>query len=143
MKVLLINPPRLNEILADNPAFIEEERGFNPPLGLLYLAGYLKNKSRHQVFVLDAQVEGLDYGGEFEKRISAINPDVVGITAMTFTLVDVLKTIEIVRAAEKKNNKKILIVLGGPHVHLFPKETAGLKEVDFTVKGEGEIPFFS
>ncbi|MDP2909882.1 MAG: radical SAM protein, partial [bacterium] len=48
-----------------------------------------------------------------------------------------------VRAAEKRSNKKIFIVLGGPHVHLFPKETAGLKEVDFVIRGEGEIPFLS
>ncbi len=143
MKVLLINPPRLNEILADNPAFIEEERGFNPPLGLLYLAGYLKKKSRHQVFVLDAQMEGIAYDDDFKKRISLINPDVVGITVMTFTLVDVLKTIEIVRTAGKNINKKIFVVLGGPHVHLYPRETVSLNGVDFVIKGEGETPFFN
>jgi len=142
MKILLINPPRFNEILADNPAFIDEERGFNPPLGLLYLAGYLKKKKQHQVFGLDAQAERLDYNNEFEKRIEEINPDVVGITTMTFTLIDVLKTIELVREVERKINKKITIVLGGPHVHLFPQETINLRNVDFAIKGEGELPFF-
>lgn len=143
MRVLLVNPPRFNEILADNPAFIDEERGFNPPLGLLYIAGYLKNRSQHQVFCLDAQAEGLDYNKEFRQRIEAINPDVVGMTVMTFTLIDVLKTIELIKEAEKELNKKIIVVLGGPHVHLFPKETIQLKGVDFITKGEGELPFFN
>lgn len=139
MRILLINPPRFNEVLADNPAFIEEERGFNPPLGLLYLAGYLKKYSRHQVFALDAQVEKLDYNQEFKRRIKQINPDLVGITAMTFTLIDVLKTINLI----KEVNPRITIVLGGPHVHLFPEETINLKDVDFVIKGEGEISFFN
>jgi anaerobic magnesium-protoporphyrin IX monomethyl ester cyclase len=143
MKILLINPPRHNEILADNPAFIDEERGYNPPLGLLYLAGYLKENSHHQVFGLDAQVERLDYNDEFKRKILEINPEVVGITAMTFTLIDVLETINLVRQAEKELGKKIIIVLGGPHVHLFPKETINLPGVDYLVKGEGEAPFFN
>ena len=143
MKVLLINPPRFNEILADNPAFIDEERGFNPPLGLLYLAGYLKKKGGYDVFGLDAQVEQFDYNNQFKQKILEINPDVVGITAMTFTLIDVLKTINLVRQVEKSLNKKIIIVLGGPHVHLFPEETINLNNIDFVIKGEGELPFFN
>jgi len=142
MKVLLINPPRHNEILADNPAFMDEERGFNPPLGLLYLAGYLKKKGNHQVFGLDAQVEQLDYNNKFKQKILKINPDVVGITTMTFTLIDVLKTISLVKKVEKELNKKIIIVLGGPHTHLFPEETINLEGVDYLIKGEGEAPFF-
>ena len=142
MRILLINPPRHNEILTDNPAFIDEERGFNPPLGLLYLAGYLKSRSEHQIFGLDAQAEGLDYNDEFKQRIKNANPALVGITAMTFTLLDVIKTIALVREVGKVLNKKISIVLGGPHVHLFPEETINLKGVDFVIKGEGEIPFY-
>ncbi len=142
MRILLINPPRHNEILADNPSFIDEERGFNPPLGLLYLAGYLKKNSQHYVSGLDAQAERCDYNNNFVKRIVAENPDVVGMTAMTFTLIDVLKTINIVKQAEKELGKKVAIVLGGPHVHLFPRETINLEDVDFVVKGEGELPFF-
>jgi len=143
MKILLINPPRHNEILADNPAFIDEERGYNPPLGLLYLAGYLKKKKFYNVFGLDAQVEQLNYNDEFEQRVKNINPDVIGITVMTFTLIDVLKTISLIRKVEKELNKKIVIVLGGPHTHLFPEETINLEGVDYLIKGEGEEPFFN
>ena len=137
MKVLLINPPRFNEVLADNPSFIDEERGFNPPLGILYVGTYLKKNSHHQVAALDAQVEGLNYDDNFRKMIREADPDIVGITAMTFTLIDVVKTIDLV----KEVNKKIVIVLGGPHPTIFPEETLNLPCVDYVIIGEGEMPF--
>src|SRR3989344_5278891 len=137
MKVLLINPPRFNEVLADNPSFIDEERGFNPPLGILYVGTYLKKNSHHYVAALDAQVEGLNYDDNFRKMIREVNPDIVGITAMTFTLIDVVKTINLV----KEVNKNIVIVLGGPHPTIFPEETINLPCVDYVIIGEGEMPF--
>ena len=136
MKVLLINPPSFNEIIGNNPVIIEEERGYKPPLGLLYLASYLEKNSNHSVAVLDTQVEEIDYP-EIERRIRQEKPDVVGITAMTLTLRDVIKTIE----AVKKVNSSIQVVLGGPHVHLFPNETITLPGVDYLVLGEGEVAF--
>ena len=82
MKVLLINPPRENEIIGNNPPIIEKERGFNPPLGLLYLAAYLEKHSKHDVNVLDTQVENVDYN-TLASRIRSVKPDIVGVTAMT------------------------------------------------------------
>lgn len=136
MKVLLVNPPRENEIIGNNPAIIEEERGHNPPLGLLYLAGYLEAHSDHDVAVIDSQVEELSYD-ELEGRIADAAPDVVGLTAMTMTLIDVLKTARAVRKARPSAK----VVLGGPHVHLFPEETIAFDEVDYLVMGEGEEAF--
>jgi len=136
MKVLLINPPRENEIIGNNPPLIEKERGVNPPLGLLYLAAYLKKYSKHNVKIIDSQVEKIDYGS-LASRISAFKPDIVGVTTMTLTLIDVIKTIGIVN----KIDENIRIVLGGPHVHLFPKETIKLDNVDYLVLGEGEKTF--
>lgn len=136
MKVLLINPHAENTIVGNNPVIIEEERGFNPPLGLLYIAAYLRTYTGHQVEILDSQVEEMGYD-DIEKVISLKNPDIVGITAMTFTLIDVLKTVSIV----KRINPKIRIVLGGPHVHIYPEETIRIPEVDYLVLGEGEVAF--
>lgn len=136
MKVLLINPPKFHEIIGNNPSIIEEERGCNPPLGLLYIASYLETYSEHTVSVIDAQVEGLNYN-TLEDRIKCENPDVVGITAMTMTLIDVFKTI----SAVKRINKNIKTVLGGPHIHLFPNETIQFRDIDFLVLGEGEEVF--
>jgi anaerobic magnesium-protoporphyrin IX monomethyl ester cyclase len=137
MKVLLINPPALNELMGNNPAIIESERGYNPPLGLLLLAGYLQEQNPcHTVTVVDAQVEELSYS-KLEQRLKEIEFDVVGITAMTLTILDVKETIRNV----KKINPSCSVVLGGPHVNLFPEETIRMEGVDFLVLGEGEIIF--
>jgi radical SAM superfamily enzyme YgiQ (UPF0313 family) len=136
VKILLINPPRENEIIGNNPSIIEEERGINPPLGLLYIAGYLEKFTKHDVAVIDSQVERLSYDS-LGSRIAEAKPDVVGITAMTLTLLDVIKTANLVKTIDKN----IKVVLGGPHVHLFPEETLRLGNIDYLVLGEGEIVF--
>ncbi|MDO8127077.1 MAG: radical SAM protein [Candidatus Brocadiales bacterium] len=136
MKVLLINPPSLNQISDAHPKIVETERGHYPPLGLLYIAGYLLKNSKHDVYVIDAQVDKLSYS-QLGDRVREIKPDVVGITAMTFTLLDVLETVRLVKSI----SAYIKVVLGGPHVHIYPEETIQLPGVDFVVLGEGEITF--
>lgn len=137
MKVLFINPPAENEITGNNPEIIKSERGFDPPLGILYVAGYLKKRSDHDLKIIDAQVERMGYS-QLQEEIKKFAPDVIGVTAMTFTMLDVLKTIE----TAKKVCPKARVVLGGPHVHIYPEETANLKNVDYVVLGEGEETFF-
>lgn len=136
MKVLLINPVDKNTIVADNPPFIDEERGANPPLGLLYLAAYLRQNSGHKVEVLDAQLENIEYE-RLPDIVREKSPDIVGITAMTFTLPDVLETARAVKSV----SGDIKVVLGGPHASIYPAQTANLREVDFVVSGEGEKLF--
>lgn len=136
MNVLLINPPAENEILGNNPAIVEEERGYNPPLGLLYLAGYLEKHSQHTVEVVDSQVEELGYEG-LRDMVARKKPDVVGITAMTLTLLDVVKTVHWVKGVDEG----IKVVVGGPHAHIFPQETLNIAGVDYVVLGEGEVTF--
>jgi anaerobic magnesium-protoporphyrin IX monomethyl ester cyclase len=136
LRVLLINPPRFNELIGKNPAIVEKHRGFNPPLGLLQLAGYVEAHTKHSIDVLDAQPPGWTYE-ELEEQLAKRQYDVVGITAMTFTLIDVVMTCKVVR----KVMPEAIIVLGGPHVHIYPDETIRRPEVDFLIQGEGEIAF--
>ncbi len=136
MRILLINPPAKNTIIGNNPPIIDEERGYNPPLGILFIAAYLLDNSEHEIKVIDAQVEEMDYE-RLKEAIKDFGPDVAGITAMSFTLVDVLKVAKIV----KEIDSATLIVLGGPHVNIFPDETINMPEIDFLVLGEGEEVF--
>jgi radical SAM superfamily enzyme YgiQ (UPF0313 family) len=135
-RVLLINPPRFSELIGKNPAIVEKHRGFNPPLGILSLAGYLEERSAFQIDLLDAQPRGYTYE-QLEEILHSRPADVVGITAMTFTLIDVFKTIRVIRRVMPDAK----IVLGGPHVHLYPNETIRHHEVDFLLQGEGEVAF--
>ena len=136
MKVLLINPPSALEVIGNIPSIVEEERGYNPPLGILYIAAYMETQGRHSVEVIDAQVEELT-SEHLKERVRQSSPDVVGITAMTFSILDVLETIRVVKAVVPESK----IVIGGPHAHLFPIETLNLPGVDFVVMGEGEYVF--
>lgn len=136
MKILLISPPFLNTLSSCQPKILEEGIEFLPPLGLMYIAGYLREKTNHKVEILDCQVKNLDYK-QIAQEVRKRRPDVVGVTAMTFTIIDVIETAK----AIKKVNPEIKIILGGPHVNIYPEETMRTKEIDFLVFGEGEEPF--
>lgn len=133
MKILLINPPTKNTIASIMPKELEEGLDCLPPLGLMYLAAYLERETNHQVEILDSQIEQLNYK-QLKQKIGQKNPDVVGITTMTFTIIDVIKTVKII----KEINPAIKVVLGGPHVIIYPKETINIFGVDFLILGEGE-----
>ncbi len=136
MKVLLVNPPQINLITNNIPSIVDEERGYNPPLGILYVAAYARENTPHEIKVIDAVVEELDYTA-LKARITLEKPDVVGITATTFTLVDACETARLV----KEIDKEIQVVMGGPHPYIYPEETINLPGVDFLVLGEGEKAF--
>jgi len=136
MKVLLINPPRENELTGNNPPLIDEERGYNPPLGLLYVGTYLRDRGGHEVEVIDAQVEELSYP-ELGERIRRAGADLAGITAMTFTLLDVVKTAGLI----KQIDPDLPVVIGGGHAYIYPEETARLDNIDYVLAGEGEPGF--
>jgi radical SAM superfamily enzyme YgiQ (UPF0313 family) len=136
MRVLLVNPPRFYELIGKNPAIIEDHRGYNPPLGILSLAGYLEKNTDHEIDVLDTQPYEYGYA-DLKSVFQSKMGDVVGITAMTFTLIDVVKTVRLI----KQLSPKTKVVLGGPHVHIYPEETINLPGVDFVVQGEGEKTF--
>lgn len=108
--------------------------GHYPPLGLMYVASYLEKKSSHQVEILDLNVENINYRG-LEEEIKRRAPDAVGIYTTCFT---VYNAYEIANCA-KKANPEIIVMLGGPHVDIYPKETAGLPSIDYLIMGEGEI----
>jgi anaerobic magnesium-protoporphyrin IX monomethyl ester cyclase len=133
MKILLINPPIEQTFGSIMPKKLEEGLDFLPPLGLLYVAAAIEKEAIHRVQVIDAQIERLDVEA-LQAEIKKREPDAIGITAMTFTLLDVIATIK----AAKKINPKIKIILSGPHAIIFPEETMMIKEVDFLVLGEGE-----
>ena len=136
MKVLLIYPPAEHMITTNVPSFVDEETGFYPPLGLMYVAAYAERNTEHKIEILDTQVERMDYA-MIEREIGRRKPDIVGIQVMTFTLIDVILTAKII----KRVNEEIKIVLGGPHVNIYPDETISIPEIDYLVLGEGEVPF--
>jgi anaerobic magnesium-protoporphyrin IX monomethyl ester cyclase len=140
MKVLLINPPQTFFPGSEPPAG-------NLPLGLMYIAAVLK-RAGYPVEILDAFMVdyGFQEGGQtvnvglpFERikqEIELRKPDIVGIAGpFTCQIDNALKISNLAKNA----NKKILTVVGGPHVTLVPEEFLNeAKDVDVAVVGEGE-----
>ena len=138
MKILLIFPPKEHYCMKQNelPKKIEEESGSYPPLGLLYIASYLKKSSVHEVQIIDCPAEQIGYK-DLEQRIRTSKPELVGIYFCTDYLLDAVFAAELA----KKINKNSIVVAGGPHVFIYPEETAAIPSVDYCVYGEGEIVF--
>lgn len=132
LKILLLNPPNENEIIANDAKFTREHGGFSPPLGLGYIASYLEKMTPHRIYFLDCQAEEVNYD-----KLCAIllcrHYDIIGITCLTLCLYDVKKTIQLIKSIKKDT----LIIAGGPHATIYPEETLKLG-ADKVVIGEGE-----
>jgi anaerobic magnesium-protoporphyrin IX monomethyl ester cyclase len=136
MRVLFIVPPESHSIESSVPKQLESGKGIYPKLGMLYVASYLEAKLGIQADVLDAHAEGLDYEA-MAPRIEELQPDLVGLSVLTFNLIDTMETVRLV----KRLRPTCKTCLGGQHVTLYPDETLALDGVDFVVHGEGERVF--
>jgi radical SAM superfamily enzyme YgiQ (UPF0313 family) len=138
MKVLLINPPAENLVKTFAPDSLTEEIGFYPPMGLLYIAtnALRTHGDRFHIEVLDTQVERMSYP-QIKKYVEEQKPDILGISCMTFLLIDALKVVRIA----KEVNPKIHVTIGGTHPTIYPEEMLSQPEIDSIVMGEGEFTF--
>ena len=135
MKVALINAPTSHEQIYGDWDLSSLDT-YTPPLGLLHIAGFLK-QSNHQPFILDLMAKGwnLDRG---VRHILAQEPDAVGLSAMTINCLNANK----VARELKSRGLTVPVILGGAHVTAVPKETLEtLESIDYAVLGEGEVTF--
>lgn len=135
MRICLINPPNTYELVGNDPVIIKDQQGVYPPLGLLYTSAYINQKGDHHVDIIDCQAEELSHA-ECAERVVQLRPDLVGLTAMTFTLIDCKLLIQ-----EIRKRIKVPIVVGGPHTAIYPEESLLPTSLaaDYVIVGEGEI----
>ncbi|RZN57022.1 MAG: radical SAM protein [Candidatus Methanomethylicota archaeon] len=128
MKITLIHPPSSMDIETISVLGLRA-----PPLGLAYIAAVLE-KEGYDVDIIDATALGLSFkelGNELKKR----NPDVIGVTSITPTIYDAMKTIDIA----KEYCPNAITVMGGCHITALPEETLlECPNLDIGVIGEGE-----
>lgn len=131
-KVLLINPSS-----GDSKGM--NEATIYPPLGLAYLASYLREKSTintYDIKIIDANVMNLP-NKKIVRIVRKFNPDIVGI----HTNVILGKNGAELSRMIKTNFPEILICLGGALTSSNPKETLDMSHADIAIVGEGEITF--
>lgn len=115
------------------PATIRFGTSGSPPLGVLYVASYLRNHD------IDCDVFDMNFSSwsDFQIMLRKRKPDVVGFSVTTPIAERGFKAAKMVR--EILPNSKI--VFGGPHATVDP---IGTKEhADIVVMGEGEITMFN
>ena len=134
MKVLFIVPPEETYIGASSHKSIDYKREHRPRLGIMSVATYLRqNRQDVEVRFLDCIALEMNFS-DLEREILDFKPHLAGITCLTFTYIDCLRTASIIKLASPETK----VCLGGFHVTLYPEETLSQKDVDIVLLGEGE-----
>ncbi len=137
MKVLLMVAPEEHYMVASIHKALDHKREARPLLGILSVATYLKNRRPDvELKFIDCRAENLTFV-EVGKRVREFQPDLVGLTCLTFNYYDTLRAARIIKEASPTTK----ICIGGWHTTLYPKETLAQKDVDYVVFGEGERTF--
>lgn len=104
------------------------------PLGIAYLAAALKEK-RHNIEIIDASP--MNYRLEdIKKKVCSKQYDWIGISWLTPMYLRAKETIKAIKEA----NKDAVIIVGGAHATILPKETMDENpEINYAVIGEGEV----
>lgn len=124
MKILFVAPP------------LPKANTTAQPLGFGYLASVLRLEGFSDVAILDACSLGMSLGQTID-YVKAYEPDVLGLTSMTVTIKNALKT----AAATKVALPKTKIAVGGVHATVMPGEVIADPNVDVVVRNEGEYSF--
>jgi anaerobic magnesium-protoporphyrin IX monomethyl ester cyclase len=100
--------------------------------GLCSLSACLKQKG-HEVKLVDLRrLRGWD---DFREKIEELKPEFVGISMMSVEYNPVMECFKIV----KEVDKNIITIVGGPHPSIMPEELIDKTDIDYIMKGEGEI----
>jgi anaerobic magnesium-protoporphyrin IX monomethyl ester cyclase len=134
MKICLVNPPKTYQVWAGVPdIFNGPDAYLFPPLGIMYLSGYLKAHTTHETVLFECVERGWT-AEELGDHVAAERPGVLGVTANSHNLANVREVID----AVKRRMPDVFVVLGGSHVTSFPEMAARLGGVDVAVRGDGE-----
>ncbi len=114
---------------------VGEYNALEPPLGLIALLSYLNRELEEKIEgkIIKSKVD-FDSYEELNKVIDKFNPDIIGVSAMTFHKDFFHNAIKNIR----KHNFKKTIVVGGPYPTASYNDVLKDKNIDLCVLGEGE-----
>lgn len=129
MTVLLVNPACLDPRVTDGDALLV-------PMGLFYIAALLnENRIPTQVVNLAVEENPLDH---LRSRVIAERPRIVGFSVLNANRFSAMEGAKVVKDVDPE----ILVVFGGPCATFLCDHLFSLcPELDYVVKGEGEITF--
>lgn len=112
-----------------------EKLGIFPSLPLAQLAAWVRHHG-FEAQIIDLHAENL-YPKDAADRVREFDPDIVALTAKTLGWPAVIEIAQMVRVAAPR----ALVVCGGPHMSIYPKESLTWDCFDVAVVGDGEETF--
>ena len=109
-----------------------EKLGIFPSLPLLQLAAWTRQHG-YPVQVIDLHAENL-YPKDAGPRVREFEPTIVALTAKTLGWPAVIEIAQMI----KVEIPGALVVVGGPHLSIYPKESLTWECFDMAVVGDGE-----
>jgi len=130
--ILLINPPYVDYDKKDKPRVLVNT-SFFPPIGIGYLAAYLENNN-FKVSVLDMEAERISLS-KIPLILRSFKPKIIGVSITS----DLIFPISYELIKKIKETIEIPIVVGG----VYPSNNRDFlmekPEIDYLIKGEGEL----
>lgn len=110
--------------------------GTTPPLGIMYIAAYLRQKINVKIRIINQKVNNMP-NDEIVKQAKEFGADVVGLSMLTTNAYSLPYITRKLKAALPDT----LIVIGGPHVSAFGEKSLERNFADVAVPYEGELTF--
>ena len=132
MKILLFSMPDVAPVIMHESAF------HLPNLGIASIGGNID--AGHEVYIVDLIRQRRELKKNLIRRLTAIRPDLVGLSTMTWQYPTCVKIIRLIKTVLPETR----IVIGGYHATLMAEEIAASdasRDIDFMVRGEGEDAF--
>ncbi len=132
MKIVLISMPDVAPVIMHPAAF------HMPNLGIASLGANID--AGHEVRLIDLIRKRRDVAGYLRRQLLKIQPQLVGLSSMTWQFGTCLKLIRLI----KQWLPEAKIVIGGYHATLMYEEIGNSPEaamIDFMIRGEGEEAF--
>lgn len=129
--MLLINPAISKET---QPLSVKKFTYASFPMGLGYIAAYLRENSKANVVLIDEQLSPLTEKVLKSKISDMDGPRIIGISCLTGTA---KRAFEVTHQI-KRIDPEIMIVMGGIHPTALPEDTLKKSAADIVVRGEGE-----
>ena len=120
-------------LLIKSRSLVTKNMGSNPPLGVMYLAAYLRQQLGAEVRLLDLKFLARPVE-DVLAQVADFRPHLVGLSALTAESHMANK----VAAAMGRAAPGLPLIMGGPHPTVAPEEALAVEEIDAAVLGEGE-----
>lgn len=124
-------------LLVKGASFNRDVPQYSYPLGLLYLASYLRaHQPGHELELIDLRCLKRPYL-KLQQRLLNWKPDIVAISALTCEA----QSLHDGAAMAKRADENIVVIAGGPHISACTSDVTEDSNIDVLVAGEGERTF--